>query len=480
MKQSRGLVNRALWLTLGAGVVGWVLFVLSVFSNLSIDLSLSSDDLYGPNAIAIVRPATYLFFAAIAVVGVAALLTRRAASAAAVQQSALASSVRDFAGTVLIVAMVLSVVSAISVFMGNLFEGVSEATIIQRILISYLPIVLYTALIIALLLAGFVFAKRVAKANNTPSAAANSSAATHTSGEGHTIADVQRATAVAYTVPIVALAVALIFGLIVYDITQTALEAWIWVIVVFIVGFGIVFGTLFAARAFTAQLKNGAKPAGASIGAKVLNLVLSIIFAGVVTGMSLGYGASAIEKLRFQPSLSLSAYSNDLEQKEPSKNEELEADIADVRVFVNGSSLKSGTDLVVSFQPGSVEIVSERVAANGWASAEFSLPDDLPVKSGTIQLSATDAKNTEIQLQLEAVVNSDGTIKLEKTYVDFTTDDPELLPVTADWVVGDLMPPLVLLFGVIALLFFTLNTRNPDVFVEPAASRESELPEPKQ
>lgn len=457
MNAARTRVNKALWLTLGAGIVGWALFELSVFSNLAIDVSLSPDDLWGPNAIAIVRPATYLLFAAITVLGVGGLMTKRLVSRSDAEASALSTAVRDFASTVLIVAMVMSAVSAISVFMGNLFEGVSEATILERIFISYLPIVLYTALVVTLLLAGFVFAKRpAAKVQQSNSAPVHSSDTEHAGS-------VQRSTAVAYTVPIVAVAAALIFGLIVYDITQTALEAWIWVIVQVIVGTGIVVGTVFAARALTAVRVAGGHHSGASVGAKVLNFVLSIIFVGVVTGMSLGYGASAIEKLRFQPSLSISAYSNDMEQKEPGGNVDIDANISDVRVFVNGSSLDSGTDLVVTFEPGAIEIVTEQVNANGWASAEFSLPEDLPAKSGAIQLNATDAQGNQMTLELEAVVSSDGTITMESTYVDFTTDDPAMLSATAGWVLDDLLPPLVLLLSVIALLYITLNARNPEV-----------------
>ena len=55
----------------------------------------------------------------------------------------------------------------------------------------------------------------------------------------------QRSLAWAYSAPILAIAAALIFGLI-YDITQTALEAWIWVVVRALVAAGIIAGTLFS------------------------------------------------------------------------------------------------------------------------------------------------------------------------------------------------------------------------------------------
>lgn len=258
--------------------------------------------------------------------------------------------------------------------------------------------------------------------------------------------------------------VALIFGLIVYDITQTALEAWVWVVVQLIVASGIVVGTVFAARAVQTLRSRGENETGTANGARILNSVLSIIFAAVVTGMSLGYGASAIEQLRYQPVLSLSAYSDQPLEKDAGADTELEANLSDVRVVVDGRSLKPETDVTVTFEPGAIELASQAVDMDGWANAEFSVSESLPAKTGALRATATDALDRMMTVELNVAISDDKSITFAKTYADSGSSQAQLLPVTANWVFNHLLPALVLLLLVIALLFITLNARNRDDF----------------
>jgi hypothetical protein len=102
-------------------------------------------------------------------------------------------------------------------------------------------------------------------------------------------------------VPILATAAAIIFGLVVYDVTRTELEVWVWVIIQVIVVVGIVAGTRFASKAKAAK-PTAPKPRTAlAAGASTLNFVLSIVFGAAVTIMSFTFGFGAVEKLRVWP-----------------------------------------------------------------------------------------------------------------------------------------------------------------------------------
>lgn len=465
-----------MWMVLAAGVVGWVLFALARYSDVAIETSYTWEQLWGDDTIAVIRPSTYLTVAALAVIGVGALLARRAMSRPT--PSALSVPVRDFAGTILIITMILSAIAAIGVFLGNVFEGVSEASIGERVLISYLPIVLYTVLVVTLLLVGFVFQRRVGVAPHpavtpdpavTPGAHEATPAAHGDDHEGAPavaaaaneadVRDAQRSTALAYAVPIIAVAIALIFGLIVYDLTRTALEAWIWVVVQTIVGVGIVAGTLLATRAARAVRRAATGHAGASVGAKILNLVLSIIYAAAVSAMSLGYTADATEQLRYQPILSLSAYANVPGDKQPG----VSAPIRDVSVMVDGSDLQAGTEAVVTLEPSGERVASARVDSDGFLWTESTLPPDLPEGEGDLTVTATSSDGSEVRVSV-AVSVSDGTITLPpEAFATLGTDEATILPISAAWVFDELLPAFVLLLLVIATLHLTLTGRNPEL-----------------
>jgi hypothetical protein len=112
------------------------------------------------------------------------------------------------------------------------------------------------------------------------------------------LSDAQKALGLGYAVPILATAVAIIFGLVVYDVTRTELQVWIWVIIQLIVATGIVAGTRFAAKAKSAKPAAPKPRTALAAGAASLNFVLSIVFAGVVSIMSFVYLGTAISKLQ--------------------------------------------------------------------------------------------------------------------------------------------------------------------------------------
>ncbi len=474
---SRTTANRALWLVLAGGILAWVLFMLAVFSDLAVEAGRSWEEIWGPEAVIVVRPSTYLYFVAVCALALGGLFGRRLAIRAQAEHtpaSALARSVQLFAGTVMIIGLVVAAWAAVIVFMSNFLGGTDDDAVFERVLNSYLPIVLYTALIVAVILTGFVFthavpSKQVSETGPTvlsappAESASGAAAATETPAGVSAAGDaestvVQRSTALAYTVPIVAVAVALVFGLIVYDITQTPLEVWIWVIVQVFIAAGIVGGTILAARAIDAQRRTGAKPVGVSVGAKNLNLVLSIVFAVAVASMALGYGSSAVNQLLANPSLSLSAY------VETPSGDETEVSLEDVSLNANGYGLLRGTEGTLSLEPGGPVLATEEVARDGylWINARF----DEPVDPGdyALTVSATTVEELELAVSFDVTVTDEGSVLLPRNPNANTDEEPSrLVAPTASWIFGDFVPALLLLVLVVGVLHLTLHRRNRDL-----------------
>ena len=111
----------------------------------------------------------------------------------------------------------------------------------------------------------------------------------------------EKALGLGYAVPIIATAIAIIFGLAVYDVTRTDLEVWVWVIIQVIIVSGILLGTRFSTKARSAKAAAPRARVTLAAGAANLNFVLSIVFGVTVSIMSFGFGAAGIEKLRVYP-----------------------------------------------------------------------------------------------------------------------------------------------------------------------------------
>jgi heme/copper-type cytochrome/quinol oxidase subunit 2 len=176
---------------------------------------------------------------------------------------------------------------AIGNFLGafNSYAGRSESAFL-RIFSVYVPILLATGLVVYVLLAAFVF---------------RHDESTNTDGVKQKMSEAQKALGLGYAVPILATAVAIIFGLGVYDVTRTNLQVWVWVIIIAIVAAGVVWGTRFAAKAKSAKAAPPKPRTALAAGAANLNLVLSIIFGSVVTIMAFAFGTDAISKLQTWP-----------------------------------------------------------------------------------------------------------------------------------------------------------------------------------
>lgn len=472
MKTENRTVTWAIWLILLSAVCGWILFEIGIFTDLMVDSDVitssdSSTAPYGPDAVQRLRPSKYLLFAAIAVFGIGSLIAQKRlvrVRSQAQHPIPLAKAGQEFANTAIIISLSMAAWAAIAVFMESFFEYANaDVSIALRLLNTYLPIILYTALVVSVLLAAFVFRKHQPAIPDKNRDQQLPHTGAHT---GEDPARVQRNVGLSFAIPIVSVAVALIFGLIVFDLTQTALQVWIWVIIQLVIGGGIIVGALLAQKAIDAYRRIGSQPAGASIGAKNLNFVLSIIFAAVLSFMSLIYGVTAIEQLRVQPGLSLSVYANEAKEAVSSGDS---LDLSALTILVSGTDLERNSGVSVSVESvdassdgSEIEIISGEADRDGNFWAEQSFDESLNEGEYVLTLAAVSADGSALERDLRfTVISGDGSEWPNGT--DAYAQDAEgvrVMPVTLGWVLSDLLPALLLLKLAALVIYVTLRIRN--------------------
>lgn len=281
------LAKNAIKLPLVGLVVAWVLFVSAVYSDLYIQPVYDEMGNWISEA-QLVRPSTYLFLTGIAIFGFFSLIGQRwalrARDLAGVDQP-LPRAAHRFGNLVVILSLAAGAVFAVGNFLSAFTRfGDRPDNLLIRLFDVYVPILLATALVVYILLRAFVFRKQVAKGEPKPG-----------------LSETEKALGLGYAVPILATAFAIILGLVVYDVTRTELQVWVWVVIQAIIATGILFGTRFAAKARAGKKAEPKQRSTLAAGAANLNFVLSIVFAGVVGVMSFAFGAGAVEKLRVWP-----------------------------------------------------------------------------------------------------------------------------------------------------------------------------------
>ena len=266
---------------------GWKFFMFAIYAGLFVYPIYDSQGMYQGDE-QIIRPSTYLFLAGIVIFGLLALygqrLALRARSLSGVED-ALARAAHRFTNFAVIVALVAGAVFAIGNFLGAFNTFIDrEENLAVRLFDVYIPILLATGLVVYILLRAFVFRKQAVKGAKKTG-----------------MSESEKALGLGYAVPIIATAIAIIFGLAVYDVTRTDLEVWVWVIIQVIIVSGILLGTRFSTKAKTIKATAPRPRATLAAGAANLNFVLSIVFGVTVSIMSFAFGAAAIEKLRVYP-----------------------------------------------------------------------------------------------------------------------------------------------------------------------------------
>lgn len=277
--------HRAVLAPLVGLIVGWVFFMFGAWSNLFVQPEYDARGMWlndGP----IVKPSTFLYLAGISAFSLASLHGLRlsaAHKATQVTPDGLSVAAYRLGNLSVIIALAGGAIFALANFFGAFGGATAEGNLTERLLGVYLPIVLATALVVTTLLFAFVARKDKVDAG---------------SAEAKSLDARQKALALGYAIPIIAAAVAVIFGLVVYDITGTSLEAWVWVIIQVIIAAGIILGTRYA-RLAKAEKPAPPKPRTAwASGAWNLNFVLSIVFGAVVSVMAFTFGIGSFEELR--------------------------------------------------------------------------------------------------------------------------------------------------------------------------------------
>ena len=266
---------------------GWKFFMFAIYAGLFVYPIYDAQGIYQGDE-QIIRPSTYLFLCGIVIFGLLALygqrLALRARTLAGVDDS-LARAAHRFANFAVIVALVTGAFFAIGNFLGAFNTYIDrEENLTVRLFDVYIPILLATGLVVYILLRAFVFRKQVVKG-----------------AKKERMSESEKALGLGYAVPIIATAIAIIFGLAVYDVTRTDLEVWVWVIIQVIIVSGILLGTRFSTKAKSAKAAPPRARATLAAGAANLNFVLSIVFGVTVSIMSFAFGAAGIEKLRVYP-----------------------------------------------------------------------------------------------------------------------------------------------------------------------------------
>lgn len=268
-------------------IVAWVFFSFAIYANLFVYPVYDSMGNYQGES-QLIRPSTYLFLGAIVAFGLAALwgqrraLRNRELSAA---DDLLARAAHRFTNLTVIIALVAGAVYAIGNFLTafNRFNSPQDDLLV-RLFDVYVPILLATVLVVYILLRAFVFRKAQIKGQKRQG-----------------LSESEKALGLGYAIPIIFTAIAIIFGLVVYDVTRTDLQVWVWVVIQVIIALGVLLGTRFSAKAKTARAAAPRPRQSLAAGAANLNFVLSIVFGAVVSIMAFAYGASAVEKLRVWP-----------------------------------------------------------------------------------------------------------------------------------------------------------------------------------
>jgi len=271
-------VNRSIALPLIGLVAVWsIMMFANWFSMVSLE-----------NYESIAKPSVYFYLLAFTVGSFSALIAHGWAVKALAEDETdgLSRAAVRFTVLAVIIGLAATTIFALTSFLSAFNLSSQSSNLGQRLLWTYLPILLATGVVVYVLLRAFVFRTGVAAADGE---------------DKPKMSERQKALALGYAVPILSTAFAIILGLFIYDATRTQLDTWVWVLIIAIVGLGVIFGTRFATKARQARVEVARPKTALAAGAATVNFVLSIIFGATVTIMAFTMGSTAIGKLQVWP-----------------------------------------------------------------------------------------------------------------------------------------------------------------------------------
>lgn len=435
--------RRGILVVLGAVFVSWLFVIAATYTDLFVNPVFDDGVYIGQDPP--VQASTYLLFAAVATVAIAVIFGQRLAITARLDQgpdARLPRAVHRFTTLTIVVTLAVATVLGFVVFTSSFPGGGEEAGVSLRLWTTYLPIILYTAVIVTVLLVGFVFRKdSLPKTVTGPVPTARA-------GSDDESAD-NRALGAAYAIPIIAGAIALIFGLIVYDVTGTRLEIWIWVIIHVILAVGIVAGTIFAERAIRGDIDPTSSRTRITRSSRILNFVLSIVFIAVTLGMGYSMAANAVGGLRIAPQLWVEVF--------PGASENVE----DVIVSVNAYDLAPGTPVTVTVEPSGIDLISGDVEQFREFFGQENLPGDLEQGDYSVEALATGFGGDDITRSVRFSVTDDGLVELNSLMGGgWVEPEGTVIAPTWSWGLRDMLPTLVIFLIGLTTTYVTLTRRN--------------------
>jgi hypothetical protein len=435
--------RRAISIVLIATFVSWLFVLAGAYTDLFVNPVFDDGVYVGEDPP--VRASDYLLFGAVATVAVAVLIAQRMAIKARLDQGLqvrLPRAAHRFSTLTIVITLGVSTVFGFIVFTSSFPGGGEEADLGIRFLTTYLPIILYTAVIVTVLLVGFVFRK-----DSLPK---DQPVATGSSDKSSGATDIDnRALGAAYAIPIIAGAIALIFGLVVYDITGTRLETWIWVIILLLLAAGIITGTVFAERAIGGDIDPSSSRTRITRSSRILNFVLSVVFIAVTLGMGYGMGSGAISELRVAPQIWAEVF--------PGQSENVE----DIIVSVNGYDLSPDTTVTATIEPLGDAVISGEVNQFREFFGQENLPESLEAGDYSVTVVGTGFDGVEITRTVRFSVTEDGLVDV-KTLMGGMWVEPEgtIIAPTTSWALRDMLPTLVIFLIGLLTTYITLTRRN--------------------
>ena len=260
-----------------AGVmVAWLSMMIATYLDLSVNNS------YGVLPLVEIKPSTYTVLVGFAIgSGLVLWGFKKADAIHSSSTSPLVQAVYRFGGLMVVLALVADAIFAFATFLGSLETGsLATPTLTGRLFGVYLPILLDAALVVFVLLQATLYRK----SQNVEA--------------GVEVSAAQKALALGYALPVLGAALAIVIGLVFYDIQRSNIQNWTWVVIQLIIGTSVVLGTRFSAKARASKPVVRAPRVVGAVGAVRLNYVLSVVFAGVVAAMSFGFGTAAVSSLR--------------------------------------------------------------------------------------------------------------------------------------------------------------------------------------
>lgn len=253
----------ALVLPLVGLLITWKLFLIAEYVDLGVDYNTPG-----------IRWSVYLYLGGIAVVALMSSVAFHISDALHASGVSIARAVYRFNGLAVVLSMVAGAVFAIGTFFSS-FGNIGRLGSNQLIEV-YLPIILVTAVVVYVLLQATVFRK----SQSEPGAPADPR---------------RKALGLAWSLPIIGTALALIIGLIAYGDSRE-IEAWTWLVIQGVILASIALGTHFAVKARSIT-RVAVKERVVGAGALNLNFVLSVIFGAVVSIMGFTFGMDAVGRL---------------------------------------------------------------------------------------------------------------------------------------------------------------------------------------